>query len=1418
MSDIASAFQLGTEEEQDKKTIDIGSAFDMVGDPTDVNIGIETTKLMDAIEVGDYEPNKSPGLPLWKKALLGEEAGMYFNQLGTGQKFLVGLSKLLEPLYILSLPRAISMQVGGEQPDAVATWFKNLPRAFPGGEKPEEIKSFTDVLLERGAPGWAAAVFGFAGDLITDPSSWISAGVLAGTKAAAKKLIEQGVERSVAKTIAKMSWRDIAAIADEIPDEVLRTQIKAAAQTKRAYELVNPIELARELLPESVRTTLTKHVIGALDNNPITKSRLGRRVYEYIVPRRKIIREGGTVSDQVPPGQALYTEPVYWSVKTAGTPHEKVVKETLGKGDALSPITAKPGAKTEARVIGRHIFNAAYATTAEIQNTFKNIIGYAPDAEPVLYNSVDRILADIVDKLGPGYAADILKNVGGGISTDKVRKFIEEAYPAGNVREKVLKRFGTIENKVKRLAAAYDVPEERIWQFLEHGTKAIWGFHAIAGYYLSGMDIFDRAITKAAAKLLSENSEELAKLGITSVDEAKSLVYNRVINDFLSRKYGMVKPKPGVLEKIRKFGHGYIPPSEGPIPVPPPAFKALPPAKKIAGQLPSGAKEIVPALKKLGLTYEQFLEGAEPLRIAAWLHQKALPAPGYDMTKAMQEVIRNIYGEDVAARYAKLPYEERIKVFQQLVHEYDNKLRNRDKFISSAFKADPVREVNEAADSVGELIDQLIRNVYKTEVEPIASVSFDDYLSSLYDGYLRRVVPFVGRAGASRLDKALEGAPLFYLSKNIAADHVIDAIEKKYGKDVADKLVAHLVARGDGPISIDELATLFNDDLRKVASLMEDLGVAPEDITKFFDAFMKGAPDEIAAMAIGKYKWQERVLPEEKLFAEYLGQLGATRRLEAYGRTAARSITAQEYVSQSYNALRETGLLKETPEGLFAQGGKMVDEWGVEYIKVPNNPDDWGPLAGKFIPRYVADPMLRALDLNDPTMLQEAIQLWRSIALSSPDTVIRNIGSGLVMMAQAGMPLSAMPNYLRKAADALRDVREGKFDKLGPGARGLQVYSEGKLYGEALDDFERNLLDGLGVMVKQPETFFGRLRNIMQNQKYSKVNPLLWFEYSEDLMRMASFLYYRDTLLKAGLSAEKAGEKAAAIANHILFNYAEQPYIFQQLKKRGWLLFPAFTYFNVGRTLNLMARRPLAATLPQHLYEAALTAASGSEEEKRRRERMLMGTYLMDQMTIPIKYGDHYIVIPLSQYIPTAASEPTSLLNEFATGGIAKPAISALYAVLTGENPPWESKYGVYYTPDVPEPTVLERLDKAARTAAVRSVPGLPRRLMQIGQAIYDRSIGTDPEVMLELYGKTGNKTLDEALLNLIVSARLIGPAYAARIQAAKAQRCLRMYTDSLSRVQHLMAMGRSDQAADLERAARERSRRCLEEVRTWQR
>lgn len=699
--------------------------------------------------------------------------------------------------------------------------------------------------------------------------------------------------------------------------------------------------------------------------------------------------------------------------------------------------------------------------------------------------------------------------------------------------------------------------------------------------------------------------------------------------------------------------------------------------------------------------------------------------------------------------------------------------------------------------------------------DEIYGVNFKDYIKSLDSGYVRRVVPLRDPQFAEGiLKQAIEEGVKWYPTTALGSSDFVSAVEKAAGGKAAEKLAAHLAVRGDGIMSLAEISKITGMDTEQVSRLLEELDIMDADVAK---ALMRSLGDvgrpNIAGFELGKQKWQERSIEKDALYKKLLGYTGLDVRTAAYADAASRSISAQEFLSRSWETLNKEGLLRDVGE-LTAKNGRLFDSEGVEYLKIPNHPDLWGPLAGQYVPRYVAEPTLKALELGDPGMLQSALTLIRTIALSSPDTTLRNIGSGAVMMRDAGISWAEMARAAREASIAIRRFAKEQDPRVfDSGWKYLNLYGEGTLASDAFEKVSDPLLE---LAKGKEKNALEKLQQAMQTTKWS---PARWFQTSEDVMRLTAYYAIKNRispeLLKlSGITEDEVNKIAAHLANNILFNYAMQPYASRVLKKYGLALFPSFTMFNIGRTAKLIAEKPGVITGAMHTTDLVnMLSSRGDTEEYNRRMQMVHGTWLENTAPVMVKIGGVDYAVPAQPFFPTLSLEPESALTEVATGGIYRPLVSATLALLQGETPSYEKKYGreiispLDYTPAQKATRVVEYLGRQYSLGPVR-------RLLNLGEAAYHQYVSRgNNDFYFELYGKEFKPSVKTSLINMLISAKPLNEVYRIRQAMGASYKCDEIRRAGASKAERLSAAGRHADATKVAERALLAYKACLEKT-----
>jgi len=413
------------------------------------------------------------------------------------------VGSLLEPALLPGdALRAVIYDTFYRQPDeesALGQVWKNILTYAPWGEQPEEVASFRDVLRDKyGVEGATASVLGTALDIVLDPTvlvaGWGKAANIA-ARSAAKEAINLGID------VSRMRAADLARVIERMEPGPIKEQLEVAYKIKRKPELLTPAGFVEAAVPETVRSSLQKAVIDYADNLPYLKRIRQRK----IVSEESVSEKPGKLVEEAveePLAKSVLPDSTYWALKTTGTPHEEAARAIHGVYDVFSPgrPDLKVGLKNEAEFLAKRIRSIGEFATVDLHNTIRKTFGRDPKEIPHFYAEFDRALGQLIDKLGPGDAAKLAIALRDAHSLDEVMNLLPK-YKLGN--DKLFK--DTLE-RLRKLARAYNLPENKVDEALENGLRIAWSAHAIMGYYLSGMHKLDEVINE-----LTPEIEKIAK-------------------------------------------------------------------------------------------------------------------------------------------------------------------------------------------------------------------------------------------------------------------------------------------------------------------------------------------------------------------------------------------------------------------------------------------------------------------------------------------------------------------------------------------------------------------------------------------------------------------------------------------------------------------------------------------------------------------------------------------------------------------------------------------------------------------------------------------------------------------------------------------------------------------------------------------
>lgn len=653
----------------------------------------------------------------------------------------------------------------------------------------------------------------------------------------------------------------------------------------------------------------------------------------------------------------------------------------------------------------------------------------------------------------------------------------------------------------------------------------------------------------------------------------------------------------------------------------------------------------------------------------------------------------------------------------------------------TAWKKAFSKELDESEEKIFEAMKKAWNN---DPIMKFYSINPLTYLQNVSDGYLRRVmgINIQDENFIKSFAETIRAGARWMPAKELRADEFINAVEKVAGKEAADKVADFVHAYGDGTLSPEMVEHYTGVNADAIVKAMWEAGTRDLSMQlkgKITAALEAGtyAGKKPAASLIGKVLFQPRNVEEEEL-ARWLPLARLEERMAGMAAAGRRAISGQEILRTMWRELGGRGLIASSPEYLKRYGVRTA-------VQIPMK-DIYGPLAGKYIPRYFADQILRAVQSGDIGVLRRTLNNLRVMFLANPGTISRNIGGGITAMHAGGLKPQEIVTYGQKAARDVREImRSRDLRVLGPGWEQLKLYGEGDMAAEAGDILLRGLEDIMKKAGKPTtalqaamEKWGNTAKNILTGKPLFGV-----FQMSEDVMRVTTFYALRDRFLREGIDKNTAGILAAQYANNILFDYSNQPYMVQWLKRWGLGLFPSFPYFNLSRTASLIAKRPVSVSTVARIATASDQFLP--EKDRRQASYIINDMWLRDEAPVLIPTGEQgrFIAVPIKYMFPQLAGSDffTDSLGEMAGGGVYQTLIDISAALYTGEGRgPYGGRYGKEVFSPALDRTPLQRGLKALEYAVTGYSPGHLRLLKDaaVNMTKYYRS--DHPEILSKVY------------------------------------------------------------------------------------
>lgn len=621
------------------------------------------------------------------------------------------------------------------------------------------------------------------------------------------------------------------------------------------------------------------------------------------------------------------------------------------------------------------------------------------------------------------------------------------------------------------------------------------------------------------------------------------------------------------------------------------------------------------------------------------------------------------------------------------------------------------------------------------EMEPgMASLSVNDYISGLANGYMRRVIgshtnlkTVLGSIRSGRVVPYKEFRPASF----------IKAASERYGSEAADKMSKYIGLWPGKSINMENLYSVarqagvkedFKQFVRNMTpAVSPDLGYIEETITALERAYDKQQQAvRFRGGLVNKDVFAERQQLSETALAE-LGRIeSATGSLAGSGAITGKVLKSQEYMAMSYQMLKDNKLML-TPDELKL----LPSAEKAAFAYLDEGASMWGPMAGHYVPKMFVNETKAAAARYNPEGLarvyQDFLRTIRGLLLGNPPTVVKNVAGTFLMLHAKGVDVPAVAKEFTPAINDL--IKFGKTGDLpadvAPYAHLMPFLLEGSLTAELKQGLEAALI-GKAAQANTFDGFMTKLREGVEAMNRSPLGKatmplrpagqLAAFSLTERAAKLAVARHTAKTLQEGGMEAEKAWDAAAHLGTHVIFDYANTSGLVETLKRTGLALFPAYSWFSMGRFASVAAKNPAALAVQSRIAPAWNEAVVDDEEAARLDAVMAGWMRSQSPLTIPLPAEDgNYFLAPLSGFMPFSTVQGAQLVEGAMgtlSGGVLRPFIEASVALSRGDGRAvFSEKYGqrVFNPEDTPQQKMLASLLFVAQgylPAMARSIYG----------------------------------------------------------------------------------------------------------------
>lgn len=519
------------------------------------------------------------------------------------------------------------------------------------------------------------------------------------------------------------------------------------------------------------------------------------------------------------------------------------------------------------------------------------------------------------------------------------------------------------------------------------------------------------------------------------------------------------------------------------------------------------------------------------------------------------------------------------------------------------------------------------------------------------------------------------------------------------------KMADHLLASGADPARVRAAMRTMLETMHADNAPMRSLLHKLDEVVPAYRQAMKRREQASARFDSEQPRLMgERFFdPREELtdsMLEALGEYAMAQMSITESATIANRVVSRQDVLQNALVLgRRRGYVRDSP---------FTDEFGTRFVKYADEGTVIPGFAGKYIHPYLAQELQRATALGTqdiPAGLTRLRSLVTGGFLASPNVIAANFMGGLYQAATVGLNPFVMTRRLIETFGDVDSMARGRYsDLIAEMKRHMPLETSSLSYQDFVQGLRRVRLDEFGLDGGGIKRFGDQIAHVyegfLQRPGIGKFRAryagLEGFQFTENWMKVAGYAEMKSRLTRrlgnrtpTPDEALRIQQEAAEFARLIVFDYSELPRSLERLKNYGLVLFPGFTYFLAGRTLNAALRRPGAVAVADRISEAMSNASLSIEDQV----ALLLGTpdWMQMDQGVPMPFtvrrdeaGDRKVsVIPMAQLIPTQTlwdghwGQGNPFAESVAGGGVWGPLAEVFMAMVRGDGEaPLSAQFG----------------------------------------------------------------------------------------------------------------------------------------------